>query len=49
MFTFSNLEAQKFTFTKEGSSFTAQARALNNHVTGEIYNLQNYPYLAGFL
>jgi hypothetical protein len=49
MHSFVDLEASVFTFTKEGSSFTAQAHGLNKHQTGETYNLKDYPYLAGFL
>ena len=49
MFTFENLEAHSFTFTKEGSSFVAQAKGLNTYETGETYNLDDYPYLIGFL
>lgn len=49
MQSFLNLEATVFTFTAEGSTFTAQAHGLNTHQTGETYNLKDYPYLKGFL
>ena len=49
MQSFLNLEAAVFTFTAEGSSFTAQAHGLNTYQTGETYNLKDYPYLKGFL
>jgi hypothetical protein len=43
------LEVTTFSFTREGSSFEAKAPSLNINRTGEIYTLDRFPGLRGFL
>lgn len=43
------LEIEKFTFTKEGATFEAKAPSLNISKTGEVYNINRFPMLRGFL
>lgn len=43
------LEATSFSFTREGSTFEAKAPSLNINSTGEIYDLERFPMLRGFL
>ena len=43
------LEVESFAFNREGCSFTAKAPALNINKTGEIYRLERFPMLRGFL
>ncbi|HEX4302827.1 MAG TPA: hypothetical protein VHZ78_08535 [Rhizomicrobium sp.] len=42
------LEIPEFPMTREGTSFIAQAPALNASRTGEIYTAARFPMLAGF-
>lgn len=43
------LEVESFAFNREGSSFTAKAPSLNINKTGELYTLERFPMLRGFL
>ncbi len=43
------LEIKEFNFTKEGAQFTAKAPSLNINKTGEIYTINRFPMLRGFL
>lgn len=42
-------EARSFVFTRQGTSFTAQAPALNVVATGEYYTMDRFVMLRGFL
>ena len=43
------LEVQEFSFTRDGASFTAKAPSLNINKTGEVYRLERFEMLRGFL
>ncbi len=43
------LEVDSFAFNREGSTFTAKAPSLNINKTGELYRLERFPMLRGFL
>jgi len=43
------LEVESFAFNRDGSTFTAKAPSLNINKTGEIYRLERFPMLRGFL
>lgn len=43
------LEVTTFAFKREGSGFTAKAPELNISKTGELYRLDRFPMLRGFL
>lgn len=43
------LEVSAFAFNREGSAFEAKAPSLNINKTGEIYSLDRFPMLRGFL
>ena len=43
------LEVSSFNFTREGATFEAHAPHLNNNVTGEMYRIDRFPMLRGFL
>ena len=43
------LEVTEFNFAKEGAEFEAKAPLLNINRTGEIYTLERFPMLRGFL
>lgn len=43
------MEVQNFSFNKEGSQFEAKAPSLNITRTGEVYSLDRFPMLRGFL
>lgn len=43
------LEVVEFSFTRDGASFTAKAPSLNINKTGEVYRLERFPMLRGFL
>lgn len=43
------LEVESFAFNREGSTFTAKAPSLNVNKTGELYTLERFPMLRGFL
>lgn len=43
------LEVSSFAFNREGSTFEAKAPSLNISKTGEIYKLDRFPMLRGFL
>jgi len=43
------LEVVEFTFNNKGASFEARSPQLNLHKTGEIYTIDRFPMLAGFL
>jgi len=43
------LEVSSFAFNREGSTFEAKAPSLNITKTGEVYNLDRFPMLRGFL
>ena len=43
------LEVTAFSFTREGASFEAKAPSLNVGRTGEIYRVDRFPMLRGFL
>lgn len=43
------LDVTTFAFKREGSSFTAKAPELNMSKTGELYRLDRFPMLRGFL
>ena len=44
-----NLEVLNMTYTQQGAAFTAQAPSVNILKTGEIYTLERFPTLRGFL
>ncbi len=44
-----NLEISSFTFKDEGASFEAKAPSLNINRTGELYKIERFPMLRGFL
>ena len=43
------LEIDAFAFNKEGATFLARAPSLNVNKTGELYLLERFPMLRGFL
>ncbi len=43
------LEVSSFAFNREGSTFEAKAPSLNVNKTGELYKLDRFPMLRGFL
>lgn len=43
------LEVSTFTFNREGSMFEAKAPSLNVNKTGELYKIDRFPMLRGFL
>lgn len=43
------LEVDTFAFNSEGATFTARAPSLNINKTGELYLLERFPMLRGFL
>lgn len=43
------LEVKAFNFNREGSTFEARAPSLNINKTGEVYSLDRFPMLRGFL
>ena len=43
------LEVESFAFNREGCTFTAKAPSLNINKTGELYLLDRFPMLRGFL
>jgi hypothetical protein len=43
------LEVKTFSFNREGSTFEARAPQLNINKTGEVYKLDRFPMLRGFL
>ena len=43
------LEVSTFAFNREGSTFEAKAPSLNINKTGEVYSLDRFPMLRGFL
>lgn len=43
------LEVESFAFNREGSTFEAKAPSLNINKTGELYKLDRFPMLRGFL
>lgn len=43
------LEIVEFSFTKTGASFEARAPSLNLHRTGELYTVDRFPMLRGFV
>lgn len=43
------LEVSSFAFNREGSTFEAKAPSLNVNKTGEVYKLDRFPMLRGFL
>lgn len=43
------LEVESFAFNREGSTFQAKAPSLNVNKTGELYKLDRFPMLRGFL
>lgn len=43
------LEVTAFSFTREGASFEAKAPSLNVNRTGEVYRIDRFPMLKGFL
>lgn len=43
------LEVSSFAFNREGSTFEAKAPSLNINKTGELYKLDRFPMLRGFL
>ena len=43
------MEVESFAFNRDGSTFTAKAPSLNINKTGEIYTLERFPMLRGFL
>ena len=43
------LQVDSFNFNKNGSSFTAKAPSLNVVKTGELYKIDRFPMLKGFL
>jgi hypothetical protein len=43
------LEVKTFSFSREGSTFEAKAPSVNINKTGEIYKIDRFPMLRGFL
>tara|TARA_Y100001973_G_C5206110_1_gene341642 strand:+ start:947 stop:1447 length:501 start_codon:yes stop_codon:yes gene_type:complete len=43
------LEVRSFSFNREGSTFEAKAPSLNVNKTGELYKIDRFPMLRGFL
>lgn len=43
------LEVDSFSFTKQGASFDAKAPTININKTGELYTLDRFPALRGYL
>lgn len=43
------LQIKQFSYNRQGVSFTAMAPAINNNVTGELYDLQRFESLRYFL
>lgn len=43
------LEVESFAFNREGSTFEAKAPSLNVNKTGELYKIDRFPMLRGFL
>jgi hypothetical protein len=43
------MEVESFAFNRDGSTFTVKAPSLNINKTGEIYTLERFPMLRGFL
>jgi len=43
------LEVKTFSFNREGSTFEARAPLLNLNKTGELYKIDRFPMLRGFL
>ncbi|MBN46212.1 MAG: hypothetical protein CMH23_07030 [Methylophaga sp.] len=43
------LEVKSFSFNREGSTFEAKAPSLNVNKTGELYKIDRFPMLRGFL
>ena len=43
------MEVTAFSFTREGASFEARAPSLNVNRTGEVYRVDRFPMLKGFL
>ena len=43
------LEVKSFSFNRQGSTFEARAPSLNVNKTGELYSLDRFPMLRGFL
>ena len=43
------LEISNISFSREGASFEARAPSLNINRTGEVYRLERFPMLRGFL
>jgi hypothetical protein len=43
------LEVKDFKFTKEGAAFDAKAPQLNINRTGELYSIDRFPMLRGFI
>lgn len=43
------LEVTSFNFNREGASFEAKAPSLNVNTTGELYKIERFPMLKGFL
>lgn len=43
------LEVKTFSFTKEGATFEAKAPSVNINKTGEVYKIDRFPMLRGFL
>ena len=43
------LEVKSFSFNRQGSTFEARAPSLNVNKTGELYTLDRFPMLRGFL
>lgn len=44
-----DLRVKSFSMTREGASFTAQAPTIASAATGELYRLDRFPMLRGFL
>lgn len=44
-----NLEVSVFNFDRDGASFEAKAPSLNSATTGELYKIDRFPMLRGFL
>lgn len=43
------LEVRSFSFSRDGATFEAKAPSLNTNATGELYKLDRFPMLRGFL
>lgn len=43
------LEIERISFTRQGASFEIKAPTVNNNRTGELYKLERFPLLRGFL